>query len=138
MIRPTQDNVVCILEPEQEEFAHGIKILAGQGPTARASRTALVLAVGPGYWRTTRRLLGDRVVSEPTEVFVPCELKPGDRIVVDANPGNDYRLDLQIPRHNVGHEFAELLGVQAKFRLIREMEAYAVIETVAEVEQAAE
>ena len=127
MIRPLQDNVVIVLEPEQEEFAHGIKIVAGQGPTARASRTALVLAVGPGYYRPTKVMLGDRVVTEPG-VFVPCELKPGDRIIVDADPGNDYRLDLNIPRHNVGHEFAELLGVKAKFRIIRSEEAYAVIE----------
>jgi hypothetical protein len=77
-------------------------------------------------------MLANRVVSEPTEVFIPCELKPGQRIVVDADPGNDYRLDLQIPRHNVGHEFAALLGVKAQFRVIREAEAYAVLEDIAE------
>ena len=127
MIRPLQDNCVIVLEPEQEEFAHGIKIVAGAGPKARASRTAVVLAVGPGHYRPTKVMLGDRLTTVPG-VFIPMALKPGDRIIVDADPGNDYRLDLNIPRHNVGHEFEKLLGVKAKFRIVREDECYAVIE----------
>lgn len=128
MIRPCQDNVIIVLEPEPTETASGIQIVK-QHTRAHASRIGRVLASGPGYYKTARRLLGDRVYSEPTEVFVPNETKPGDRVIVDADPGNDYRLDLQIPRHNVGHDFVELVGERAEFRVVRESEIYAVIES---------
>lgn len=138
MIRPTSDNVLIVLEPLPTESAGGLTLVNLKDPRAhaRASRTARVIAVGPGYWKTTRRLLGNRTYTEPTEVFVPTEVVAGDRVIVDANPGQDYRLDINIPRQNINAEFVELLGMKAEFRVCREQEIYAVLDDMAE--QAAE
>lgn len=135
MIRPTSDNVLIVLEPLPTESAGGLTLVNLKDPRAhaRASRTARVIAVGPGYWKTTRRLLGNRTYTEPTEVFVPTEVVAGDRVIVDANPGQDYRLDINIPRQNINAEFVELLGAKAEFRMVRESgEIYAVLDDVAE------
>lgn len=135
MIRPLQDNVVIVIEPLETQTASGLTLVNVKNPKdkARASRTARVIASGPGYWRTARRALGNRQYSEPTEVFIPNETKPGDRVIVDADPGQDYRLDVTIPRTNLDGEFSELIGEKGEFRIVRESgEIYAILEDVPE------
>ena len=138
MIRPTADNVLIVLEPPPAQSASGLTLVHLKDPKShvRGSRTARVIATGPGYYRNSRQLLADRSYTEPTSVFVPNQVKPGDRVIVDSNPGQDYRLDISIPRSNINSEFVELLGVKAEFRIVREQEIYAVLDDIAE--QAAE
>lgn len=134
MIRPYADNVIIVLEPLETQTASGLTLVNLRDPKSRArgSRTARVIASGPGYWYSRRKRLGDGVYSEPTEVFVPNETREGDRVIVDADPGQDYRLDITIPRTNVSASFVELLGDKGEFRIVREQEVYAVIENDAE------
>ena len=120
MIQPRQDNVLIVLEPLETVSPGGLTIVPGNPKRMRGSRTARVIASGPGYWYTRRQRIGDRQFSAPTEVFVPNETKPGDRVIVDADHGQDYKLDLEIPRHNLSTEFQELLGERAEFRMVRE------------------
>lgn len=135
MIRPLQDNVLIVLEPLETQTASGLALVNLKDPKdrARGSRTARVVVSGPGYWYTRRQKLGAGMFSAPTEVFVANETKPGDRVIVDANPGQDYRLDMNVPRSNGTAEFEELLGAKAEFRIVRENEIYAVLEDVAEL-----
>lgn len=133
MIRPLADNVVLVLEPLETVSAGGLALVnLGKGKTARASRTARVIASGPGYWYSRRQRLSGGQFSAPTEVFVSNETKPGDRVIVDANPGQDYRLDINVPRTNGTVQFEESLGDKAEFRICREAEIYAVLEEVAD------
>lgn len=120
MIRPTADNVLVVLEPEVTETKSGLYT----GPVtkkSRYSRIARVLAVGPGYYGRTSWL-------HPEGIFHAMELKPGDRVTVDALCGQDYKLDISVPRHNKGSEFQSLCGERGEFRIIREDEALAVVE----------
>lgn len=119
-IKPRADNVLLVLEPLETRTASGLSIVPGNPKRMRGSRTARVLASGPGYWYSRRQRLGSREFSAPTEVFVPNETKPGDRVIIDADHGQDYKLDLEIPRHNLSTEFQELLGERAEFRMVRE------------------
>ena len=129
MIRPAQDNVLILLEPVETETKSGLFIAAGNPKRMRGSRTARVIASGPGYWYTRRQRMGDRQFSAPTEVFVPNETKPGDRVIIDADHGQDFKLDLEIPRHNLSTEFQKLLGESGEFRMVRESgEILAIIE----------
>jgi co-chaperonin GroES (HSP10) len=134
MIRPTADNVLIVLEPLPAVSAGGLTLVNLKDPKAhvRGSRTARVIATGPGYYRNSRQLMAGRPYDEPTSVFVPNQVKPGDRVIVDSNPGQDYRLDISIPRSNINAEFVKLLGVQAECRIVREQEIYAVLDDVAE------
>jgi co-chaperonin GroES (HSP10) len=109
------DNVVIVLEPLPTETASGIAMVRTSAKGARESRTARVVASGPGY----RTRLG---------ALVPNELKEGDRVVVDALAGQNYALDLTIPRHNKNNEFQELFGERGEFRIIRQDEALAVLD----------
>ena len=134
MIKPYADNVILVLEPLETLSASGLSLVNLKNPKdrIRGSRTARVIASGPGYWYSRRRRLADRTFTEPTEVFVPNETRPGDRVIVDSNPGQDYALDITIPRTNINAEFTELLGDKAEFRVVREAEIYAVLGQEAE------
>ena len=127
MIRPTQDNVLIVLEPLEMIRASGLTLIDTK-VRARGSRTARVIASGPGYWYSRRQKLGSGEFSAPTEVFVSNETKPGDRVIVDADPGQDYRLDVTIPRTNMASSFVEMLGDKGEFRIVRESEIYAILD----------
>lgn len=128
-IRPTQDNVFLVIEPEATVTASGLHVVTDDKKARLRGRIARVIASGPGYYRSVRRKLGDRTYSAPTEVFVPNETKPGDLVIVDANSHQDYRLDLNIPRHNLSAEFKELLGEKGEFLAVREEEILGIIES---------
>lgn len=128
MIRPTQDNVVIALKP-MPRMAGAIHL-----PDHKAKRTeareAVVLAVGPGHYkRVNMKEARERHgLADGEYVFVPTEVKPGETVLVDSLAGQDYNLDLDIPRHNLGAEFEELLGERGEFRIVREDEIHCVVE----------
>lgn len=109
------DNVIIVLEPQPTETESGIAIVHNRKPGAREQRTARVLASGPGYYTKLGAL-------------VPNEVKPGDRVMVDAVAGQNYDMDLTVPRHNKSPGFEELFGDRGEFRIVREQEILAVIE----------
>ncbi len=129
MIRPTQDNVLIVLEPLPTATASGIALVPNQSKVrAHGSRFARVIASGPGYYRPRKTLLGDRVYHEATDVLVPNETQAGDRVLVDALAGQNYDLDLTVPRTNKTSEFLELLGERGEFRIVREQEILGIVE----------
>lgn len=113
------DNVIIVLEPVPTETASGIAIVHNRKPGAREQRSARVIASGPGYH--TR--LG---------ALVPNTVKVGDRVMVDAMAGQNYAMDLTVPRHNKSAEFGELFGDRGEFRIVREQEILAVIDDEAQ------
>lgn len=115
MIRAYHDNVVIVLEEQERETASGITIVHDPKNNRRGIRTAKVVASGPGYWTRMGK-------------FVENTVQPGQRVMVDALAGQDYRLDLSVPRHNKGTEFGELVGERGEFRIVREQEIHCVIE----------
>lgn len=129
MIRPTQDNVLIVLEPLPKETASGIAMVHDMSKVkAHASRYARVIASGPGYYRPQRALLAGRVYTEATGVLVPNETRPGDRVLVDALAGQNYDFDLTAPRNNVGNEFVDLLdGRPGDYRIVREQEILGIV-----------
>lgn len=135
MIRLLSDNVLIELEPLPTESAGGIALVHAKGNRARASRTARVIASGPGYWYSRRQRLAGGQFSAPTEVFVSNETKAGDRVVVDADPGQDYKLDISTPRVNGnGTQFEQVAGSLGQYRVVRESEVYAILEEDAAAE----
>lgn len=116
------DNVLIVLEPLPVMSEGGLHLPQQQRQGARGSRWAEVVMSGPGHHRQRRGDAGGTLDS----VFVPNETKPKDRVLVDANAGQDYTLDISIPRHNKGHDFQEMLGWRGEFRIVREDEILAV------------
>ena len=126
MIRPSKDNVIVVMEPLAgiQKSAGGIHLVESTKPTARASRWGRVVAVGPGHHKLARRKLGGREYTEETGAFIPTTVRFGDRVLLDADAGQDYALDISIPRHNVSEKFEELCGTKGEFRVIREDEIH--------------
>ena len=130
--RPLADNVLIVLEPEPAETSSGLAIVRTRGPGAKHSRTARVVASGPGY-------LGRTTYMHPGGLFHPNELKPGDRILVDALAGNNWDWDISAPRNNgvdttvPFFDSRRLMGDKVEARIIREAEALAIIEAEVEV-----
>lgn len=108
--RAYADNVVIELEPP-EKLSEVVTIVSSK----HKHRTAIVKASGPGYTDAHGR-------------FIPNEVKAGDRVIVDAFAGQDYAMDLTVPRHNKSSEFQELFGDRGEFRIVREQEILGIIE----------
>ena len=126
MIRMVQDNVLVRLEPPPSETASGIAIVHTRAAGARENRAALVLAVGPGHHH------GCKSCGGPRGTFIPTTLVAGDRILVDATAGQRYALDVSAVRTRPATEFDEMLGERGDYRVIRESEALAVLESEAQ------
>ena len=128
MIRPLQDNVVIALEPRPTETASGIALVPQLAKVkAREHRFARVISSGPGYYRPQKALIGARVYTEASSVLVPNETKPGDRVIVDSQAGQNYDFDLTVPRTNISSEFQELVGERGEFRIVREQEILGIV-----------
>jgi hypothetical protein len=65
---------------------------------------------------------------------VPTELKVGNVVLVHARAGQNYELDINVPRHNKPMDFAELGDERGEFRIIREDEVLGVLEEEAAAE----
>ena len=122
--RPYADNVLIVLEPEQTEY-NGLFCAPSNKRKGYAHRFAKVLAVGPGHYRNKPIGMGGRAA---IGAFIPTEVKEGERVIVDKVAGQDFNLDITIPRHNKTREFQELFGNKGEFRIIREDEILAVVE----------
>jgi co-chaperonin GroES (HSP10) len=128
--RAYADNVVIELEPAETETASGLALVESTKGAARGHRFARVIKSGPGHWAylgQSRDAQG-RWTGDYRQVFVPNEVKEGDRVIVDALAGQNYDMDLTVPRHNKSQEFQELFGDRGQFRIIREQEILAVFE----------
>jgi co-chaperonin GroES (HSP10) len=130
-LRMYADNVLLALEPRPAETKGGIQLvhLEDRKKRSQEHRTAIVIASGPGHYKT-RRVAGTGTLGPHTEeqgAFIPNETKPGMRVVIDAQAGEDYALDPTAPRHNLPVEFTELLGEVREFRVVREQQVLAVI-----------
>jgi len=114
-IKPIQDNVFIRFLPEPEMTTGGLFIPQNaQTPKRNGVRRAEVLAVGPGYYRDNGH-----------GRFIPTTLEVGEIVLVDALAGQDYRLDLNVPRHNKSAEWTDKHG---EMRCVREEEVLCVIE----------
>jgi hypothetical protein len=150
--RPYADNVILALETPNPQAGSAVVIIDSKPK----HRWATVVASGPGYYSDIytsdltplRQLaekwendgaLGGELLAELNEalaaarvhagrVFVANEVQPGDRVIVDALAGQNYALDLSVPRHNKSTQFQELFGERGEFRIVREQEILAVFE----------
>lgn len=83
---------------------------------ARPEQTlrAEVIAVGPGHYRDNGH-----------GRFIPTTLKPGEVVLVDRQAGQDYSMDVNVPRQNKASDWGD---AQGNFRVVREEEVLAVVE----------
>jgi len=117
-LRAYADNVVIRLEPLATMTASGLHLPGTQKTKQTGSREATVMAVGPGHVR-------------PNGVLVPTQVQVGERVIVDALAGQNYDMDLSVPRHNKPVEWADSQG---EFRIVREDEILCVVEREAAAE----
>ncbi len=118
-VRPYHDNVVIVLDQQPTETKSGIAMVHTRPAGVREHRTARVVASGPGYYTKLGALIANTV-------------KAGDRVLVDALCGQNYAMDLTVPRHTKTSEFQELFGERGEFRIVREQEILAVLEDEAQ------
>jgi co-chaperonin GroES (HSP10) len=112
-IRDYADNVVIRLEPLPEMSQSGRLHLPQNREERRVgSRRARVVAVGPGH-------------TSPKGLFIPTQVRQGELVLVDVLAGQDYSLDLNVPRHNKATEWGDERG---QFRIVREDEILCVID----------
>ncbi len=126
-MKPFQDNVLIELEPLPEKSAGGVYIPdMGKKDSRRrntAVRFARVLAVGPGHRPGCRHCGGQR------QAFIPTELRTGDRVLVDAQAGQNYDFDISAPRHHAkAMNFDGVAGYRGELRIVREAEVIGVCE----------
>ena len=77
------------------------------------------------------------ILVESTLPQRPMGLPQAYRVIVDADPGQDYRLDVNVPRMNgMGAQFEEMVGAKGAFRICREAEIYAIVEDAPEAQAA--
>jgi len=112
-IRAVQDNVILRFLPPPTKAAGGLLFIPD---TAKPEPTTLaeVVAVGPGYYRDSGH-----------GRFIPNTLRPGEVVIVERRAGQDYALDLNVPRTNKETTWADERG---DFRIVREDEILAVVE----------
>lgn len=116
MIRAYMDNVIVKILPPAETTKSGlihIPATAG-GPNGKQTVFAEVVASGPGWLMRNGR-----------GPLVPNESRPGDVVVIDALAGQDFSMDLNVPRHNKDAGWA---SDQGQFRIVREDEIHGVVE----------
>jgi len=112
-IRAVQDNVILRFLPPPERAPGGLLFIPD---TARPEKTARaeVVAVGPGYFRDSGH-----------GRFIPTTLRPGEVVLIERQAGQDFALDINVPRTNKETTWADKHG---DFRIVREDEVLAVVE----------
>ncbi len=134
-----QDNILIRLEPRPETalpggvIVHpGFEYKSGRGTEAKASRDprakatgvrwGVVVAVGPGHVPGCRRCGGEKHGQ-----FLPTTLRPGDRVCIGEQSGQDYSLDMKGLRQRDKTETVDL--GDAEGRLVREDEVMLIDES---------
>lgn len=113
MIRPVADNVILRFKPRPAQTQSGLIHIPQTVTESRVgTREAEVLAVGPGHWT-------------PQGKFIPTSVAAGETVLVDALAGQNYDMDLSVPRHNKPTEWGDEHGA---FRIVREAEILCVLE----------
>lgn len=121
-LRPYSDNVLIELEPIAERTTANGVIVPGLKPKITGTRAARVIAVGPGHY-------GRPSYKHPEGAFIPTVVKPGERVLVDAQAGDDWSWELSSPRHNPkGAEFRATGERCAEWRVVRHDEILGGIE----------
>ena len=125
--RAYADNVVVQLEPLELRTNGGLHLPQRSERGAMGMRFARVMASGPGHYAQVRGDAGATV--EQPRAFIPNETKAGDRVILPALSGTNFDMDLSIPRHNKSSEFEELFDDKGEFRVVREAEILAIVES---------
>lgn len=115
-IRARQDNVILRFLPEATVSQGGISLPQNLKINRRGVRRAEVIASGPGYFDRNGR-----------GKFIPNEVVAGDIVLVDAIAGQDFALDINVPRQNKEAGWADDRG---DFRIVRHDEIHAVVQDV--------
>jgi co-chaperonin GroES (HSP10) len=110
--RILQDHVILRFPDLPKTSAGGISLEAKQF-YERTTRDATVVAVGPGTWVRRR----NQETRKVRYVFQPTELRPGDRVLVDA-------------MHTQTGLLSEWDGERGDFRRVRESDVAAVLDGV--------
>lgn len=111
-IRAHQDNVILRFLPEATTSPSGLIALPQTKKVDRRGvRRAEVVASGPGYHDRNGR-----------GAFIPNIVQPGDTVLVDAIAGQDFAMDINVPRQNKAAEFSDERG---EFRVVRHDEIHA-------------
>jgi co-chaperonin GroES (HSP10) len=111
--RAYADNVILRFVPRPTTALGGLIHLPQQVTESRVgTREAEVVGVGPGHWTRAGK-------------WVPTEVQVGQLVLVDALAGQNYDLDLTVPRHNKPAEWGDERG---EFRVVREDEILGVVE----------
>jgi hypothetical protein len=133
--------VLLVLEPDVPHVtASGIVAVTFEKSQAYANRIGRVVAAGPGHYQP--RVYRDTTRREDDALefaaLIPTTLKPGDRVVVRVDAGDKYT-------YTKRQDFADMYAARlaewgipfdsAEFRMIREIEALAVIEGPSEVRE---
>jgi co-chaperonin GroES (HSP10) len=135
VIQMTQDNVLIAFDKLEEKTSSGVIIPGfeyvtdGKHKGEKQSRHTLnrwatVLSVGPGHNP------GCKKCGNVRKTFIPTQVKVGDRVLVPANTGEDYSLDVSAPRHHTQeHKFSAFEGYEnAELRIVREGQIMAIAE----------
>lgn len=140
---PTKDNVLLRLLPLDAEIKSDLidtSAMTNFWTSGKACRHAIVVAAGPGHHRQRRVPRGRGLPASTlcehdieTDQFIPTELKPGQRVIIDHDSGDSaghaYRWNKQgVPRHNVPCEFDSFGNERGEYRVVREDEVLAVFE----------
>jgi co-chaperonin GroES (HSP10) len=112
--RAFADNVVIRLEPLAKFSAGGLHLPDSHKPKTTGTREATVMAVGPGHYSRLGALIP-----------VDAAIVAGARVIVDALAGQNYDMDLTVPRHNKPTEWSDDRG---EFRIVRADEVLGVVE----------
>lgn len=113
-IRAYQDNVILRMAP-QASMSTVIEIRDRKAK----HRKARVLVSGVGYVTKNGALIENTV-------------REGQEVVVDALAGQNYDLDVTLPRYNKGATFDELFGQEGDYRICRHDELLALVEREAD------
>ncbi|TAK10557.1 MAG: hypothetical protein EPO32_14590 [Anaerolineae bacterium] len=137
-MRAYADNVVIVLEP-LPKMAGGLHVPENKPANWRGVRVGRVIASGPGHYRSRRVTVSLQACTlqnytEETPAFIANETRANDRVLVDAKAGQDYSLDLSVPRHNKDSVYAAYGGERGQFRIVRESEIICVVSDDAKVE----
>ncbi len=126
MIRPTKDNCLLALEPDvPEKTDSGLYVVTIDKSKAWAGRIGRVLAAGKGHHLQSG-------------VFIPTEVKVGERVLVHVTAGDNYQYDKRKSFTAMYGSELDRFGIprdSAEYRMVRNDEILCVFEDPSEVRE---